>query len=343
MRIRPVSTLVATAVAAAVVALAAPGWAADPLHDSLVYCPGTADGGATGAFTDAEHTVKVGDPPLPRGVRRARIAIDGVSTRVLEAGPRRASSAVVFVHGNPGSSRDFDSLLAETGGFARAVAFDVPGFGRADDRPGGPYTTDGAARFIEHLTARLGIRRVHLVLHDFGGPWGLEWGAGHGNRLASVVLIDTGVFIGYYGHPSAFLWHTPLAGEAYSATTTRATFTAFLQANNPRPLPGPFVDRMYDDFDRGTRCAMLHYYRAVTNSDQMGRLQAASLRKRIRPALVVWGAQDPYVPASLAETQKQAFPAAEIHVLQGDGHWPFVDEPLRVRRLVIPFLRRVTR
>ena len=79
----------------------------------------------------------------------------------------------------------------------------------------------------------------------------------------------------------------------------------------------------------------------ATNPDQMGRQQAAALRKRSRPALVVWGKQDPYVPESLAAKQKQAFPRAEIHVLPGDGHWPFVDEPRRVRDLVIPFLRRV--
>jgi len=322
-------------------ALVAPGWAVDPVHDSLIYCNGSLDGGASGAFTDREHTINVGDPPLPSGVRRKLMTIDGVSTPVMQSGPRRAREAVVFVHGNPGSSRDFDTLVAQTGRFARAVAFDVPGFGHANDRPGGPYTTRGAARFIEDLTRRLGIRRVHLVLHDFGGPWGLEWGVEHGDRLASVVLIDTGVFIGYYGHPAALVWHTPLAGEVQVATTTRQTFTGYLQANNPRPLPGRFVDRMYDDFDRGTRCAMLHYYRDISNPDQMGRRQAAALRRRVRPALVVWGARDPYVPASLAQTQKQAFPAAQIHGLQGDGHWPFVDEPRRVSRLVIPFLRRV--
>jgi pimeloyl-ACP methyl ester carboxylesterase len=179
------------------------------------------------------------------------------------------------------------------------------------------------------------------VLHDFGGPWGLQWGMRHPIRLASVVLIDTGVFIGYYGHPSALEWHTPLVGEVNMATTTRDTFRAFLDANNPKPLPNPFIDLMYDNYDRATRCASLHYYRSISNPDQMGRQQAAALRTRIRPALVVWGAQDTYVPASLAQTQKQAFPAAEIHVLQGDGHWPFVDEPQRVTGLVIPFLKRV--
>jgi pimeloyl-ACP methyl ester carboxylesterase len=75
----------------------------------------------------------------------------------------------------------------------------------------------------------------------------------------------------------------------------------------------------------------------------MGRRQAAVLRRRPRPALVVWGAQDPYVPASLAAKQRQAFPDAQIHVLQGDGHWPFVDEPERVLRLVVPFLRHAVR
>src|SRR5439155_16055119 len=166
---RAIGALAAGAVIA-LGSLVAPGWAVDPMHDSLVYCKGSLDGGASGAFTDMEHRIVVGDPPIPPRVRRKRMTIDGVSTPVMESGPRRAREAVVFVHGNPGSSRDFDSLVAQTGRFARAVAFDVPGFGHADDRPGGPYTTRGAARFIEDLTRRLGIRRVHLVLHDFGGP-----------------------------------------------------------------------------------------------------------------------------------------------------------------------------
>ena len=178
---------------------------------------------------------------------------------------------------------------------------------------------------------------------DFGGPWALQWGAEHGDRLTSAVLIDTGVLIGYRGNLPAMVWHTPLAGEAQVATTTRQSFTASLQWSNPRPLPSRFVNRMYDDFDRGTRCAMLHYVRDISSPDAMGRWQAAALRRRTRPALVVWGKQDRFVPASLAAKQKQAFPRAEIHVLPGDGHWPFVDEPRRVRDLVIPFLRRVTR
>lgn len=164
------------------------------------------------------------------------------------------------------------------------------------------------------------------------------------------MLIDTGVLLGYIGHPSALAWHTPIIGELDMATTTRESFDAALQAQNPKPLPYDFVNRMYDDYDRATRCADLHYYRDISNPDTLGRSQAAVLNKQPRPALVVWGQDDPYVPSSLAEKQKQAFPdaevhiipGAEVHIIPGAGHWPYVDFPQTVQDLVVPFLRTVT-
>jgi len=81
-------------------------------------------------------------------VSERRLDVGGVSTRLIEAGPSAADEAVVFVHGNPGSARDFDGLVARTGSHARAVAFDVPGLGHAEDRRGPGYSTDGAARHI---------------------------------------------------------------------------------------------------------------------------------------------------------------------------------------------------
>lgn len=58
------------------------------------------------------------------------------------------------------------------------------------------------------------------------------------------------------------------------------------------------------------------------------------------PALVVWGDGDPNIPVRYAEEQKRFF-AAEVHVIEGAGHWPMIDEPERTRALVLPFLRRV--
>jgi pimeloyl-ACP methyl ester carboxylesterase len=53
------------------------------------------------------------------------------------------------VHGNPGSSEDFDQPVAAVGAFGRALAFDLPGWGRAKKPrdfdysiPGSPATWD---------------------------------------------------------------------------------------------------------------------------------------------------------------------------------------------------------
>ena len=90
----------------------------------------------------------------------------------------------------------------------------MPGFGRADKPRDFPYTVPGYADFLDDALAELGIDRVHLVLHDFGGPWGMEWAARNPARVASVVLINTGVLVGYRWHILARIWQHARARRA---------------------------------------------------------------------------------------------------------------------------------
>ena len=55
---------------------------------------------------------------------------------------------------------------------------------------------------------------------------------------------------------------------------------------------------------------------------------------------MLWGAHDPYLGVEHAERQREAFPHAEVQVLDEAGHWPFVDEPDLVRRAALEFLDR---
>ncbi|CAN5194767.1 alpha/beta hydrolase [soil metagenome] len=246
----------------------------------------------------------------------------------------------MFLHGNPGSSRDWEDLLARVGRFARGIAVDMPGFGRADKPGTFDYTVAGYARHLDGALRELGVARAHLVLHDFGGVWGLAWAAYHPQRFASVTLINVGVMPGYRWHYMARIWRTPLLGELAMATTTRAAFALSLKHGNPRGLPMSFIDRMYDDFDRGTRRAVLRLYRATSDpGGSTARELAVALRPLDRPALVLWGRQDPYVPVKYAERQREVFPGARVVILETSGHWPFADDPEGVAGAVIPFLQ----
>ncbi len=279
--------------------------------------------------------------PAPACVTTARPTIDGLVTPVSSVGDPDATEAIVFVHGNPGSRRDWDDLLTRVAPFARGVALDMPGFGRAERPRDFSYTVEGYSRFLESALDELRVERAHLVLHDFGGPWALEWAIRNPERLASVVLINTGALVDYNWHYLARIWRTPVAGEAFQATTTRSGLRMALRHGNPRGLPRAFVDRMYDHIDPGTTRAILSLYRATDDPGAVGRRHADALAPLDRPALVVWGAHDPYIPVAMAERQREAFPSAEITILEESGHWPFADDPEGVGRHVEPFLRGV--
>jgi pimeloyl-ACP methyl ester carboxylesterase len=157
------------------------------------------------------------------------------------------------------------------------------------------------------------------------------------------VLIDTGVLLDYRWHAMARRWRTPLLGELTMLLMALAPVKGFREAMNrgiPRKLPDAFLDRMRADMDAGTRRAVLKLYRATNDPAAI----SAALRERLlpldRPALVVWGRHDAFIPAEQAERQREAFPRAEVHVLEDSGHWPFADDPARVDALVIDFLRK---
>ena len=75
----------------------------------------------------------------------------------------------------------------------RALAFDLPDFGETIAPAGFEHTVPGYAAFVDAALAALGVERVHLVLHDFGGPIGLAWAAANAERLDALTLIDIGI------------------------------------------------------------------------------------------------------------------------------------------------------
>ena len=273
-------------------------------------------------------------------MREISVTIDGVRSPLLEFGSRDVSEAVVFVHGNPGSSRDWERLARGVGEFGRAVAMDMPGFGAADKPPNFDYSVSGYARFLGRLLGELGIRRAHLVMHDFGGPWGLAWAAANPQGIASVTCINTGVLLGYRWHYLARIWQTPVLGELFMASTTKAGMRLLLRHGNPRGLPVEYFDHVYKTFDRGTQHAVLRLYRNTRNTEEGARQFKEALLPLDLPALIVWGAHDPYISVEFAERQRQVFPRAEVRILPGSGHWPFADDPDAVAQAVLPFLRR---
>jgi pimeloyl-ACP methyl ester carboxylesterase len=273
-------------------------------------------------------------------LQTSSLTASGIRTRVLQGGANlKATEAVVFVHGNPGSCEDWADLMGHTAPFGRVVALDMPGFGKADKPLDFPYSIEGEAAFLLEALRQLGIVRAHLVLHDFGGPWGLAWAAMNPVGLASLTLINTGLMRDYKWHIMARIWRTPMLGELQMKMTTRSGFYWVTKLGCPQGIPREFTDRMFNDLDAGTQNAILKLYRATPDLNE----RSATLAKLVTPlnpeTLVVWGEADPYLPLRLAHLQKEFFPKAEVKVLPRCGHFAFAEDPKAVRDAVLPFLR----
>ena len=271
--------------------------------------------------------------------RARRITVGGLSAPMIEAGPEGASEAVFFVHGNPGSSHDWDALVDAVGEFGRAVAVDMPGFGQADKPRDFEYNVGGYATFIQGALEELGISRVHLVVHDFGGPFGLVWGLQHPDTWASVTLINIGILPGYTWHSLARQWRTPVLGELLQLYIPRGAWRKRMQSANPKGLPPAFVDQMYDNYDRGTRRTVLKLYRATPDPGEAADEVGKAIKALNKPALVIWGMKDPFLPGKYADQQAEFFDVKNTVKLPESGHWCFQDDPEGVREALVPFLR----
>lgn len=267
----------------------------------------------------------------------AEPTIDGVRCAVYDSDPSRRE-AVVFVHGNPGPMDDWEELIPAVTPFARAVAMDMPGYGRAEHPRRFDYTIDGYANYLGRLLDHLGVDRAHLVLHDFSGPWGLRWAMGHPARVGSVTLINCGVLEGYEWHGFAKVWQTPLLGELSMLTVTKWGMKKALDGMNPKPLPDAFYDRVMRHMDWGHKRAVLKLYRASKNVGKQ--VPPMPEFAKTLPVCVIWGERDPFIRVEFAEQQKRHFPQAEVHILQGLGHWPFLDSVEAVRAPLVEFLTR---
>jgi pimeloyl-ACP methyl ester carboxylesterase len=133
-------------------------------------------------------------PPIP-GVRRSFVDARGVRFHVTEAGPVDGRP-VLALHGWPQHHWAYRELLADPPPGLRIIAPDLPGYGWSGPAPHKWAKEDVASDVLALLDA-LGLDRVLLVAHDWGGYVGYL-----------MVLREPGRFAGYLALNMGYPWIT---------------------------------------------------------------------------------------------------------------------------------------
>ena len=253
----------------------------------------------------------------------------------------------MFIHGNPGSSADWEPLLPPSPACARGGL----GRARASARPASPTASRRRVASARRLHRRRALERAR---HRARPPGRCTTSAGRGasslggrrspsasrerdaHRHRACCPATAGTAL-------ARLWRTRGARRAASWPPPRGSgFRTLLRRGQPaRPARRRSSNRMYDDFDRGdpARRAASSTARCPTSPPPASARGArCGLLDRARAGAV--GPPRPVpVRSRYAERQREAFPLrAAWSACRTSGHWPFVDDPIAVRDAIVGFL-----
>lgn len=269
------------------------------------------------------------------------LAVRGLDTWVVRAGPR-GGVPVVLLHGIPTSAYLYRDVMRALMEERDCVAFDWPGFG-ASAKPRRLDLTHGArAAHLDALLDALGLREVDLVVHDVAGPAGILHAVRNPARVRRLVVLNTTLHKRDYHPPlPALAQLVPVLRDATRPLFTRPVFDHFFTRGLARPqrmnravLENHWRLARRDD---GLR-HVLGTWAALPEGADAVREARAGLATFPRDVLVLFGADDPYLPPPNAERLAQAFPHATLHLLAGAGHFLQEDAPEDVAERIARFL-----
>ncbi len=243
----------------------------------------------------------------------------------------------VLLHGFPTSSHLWRDLVPILAPRFRAVAPDLLGYGDSD-KPEDPaaLTVSRQAGYVRELVEALGLADPAVIGHDIGGGVAQLLALDLGVR--SMVLVDSIAFDSWPIEAVRMLQDAD--PEGVDESFARAMVGAALDTGMARPTRLSDEDR--EEYARPWMADPMAVIRAALGIDGRGlvgteaRLGALDVR-----VLVVWGEEDPFQPAELAERLGEAMLGATVALLPGCSHYVTEDAPEAVHPLIADYLRRV--
>lgn len=254
--------------------------------------------------------------------------------------------ALLLLHG---LGCDHTTWAPVIGSLARrytVIAPDLLGHGESD-KPRADYSVGGYANGMRDLLTVLGIDRVSVVGHSFGGGVAMQFAYQFPERTERLILVGSGG-LGPEVTPAIRAITTPGFHQAMGLLTlpgVRHVGTAGMRAlaatgvRATRDLTE--LADIYDSFkDPRTRAAIRHVVRAVV--DWRGQIVTMADRAYLTEAMpmcVVWGRNDQVIPVRHAGNAAALAPSARVEIIPNAGHFPHKDHPQRFVKIVNDFIR----
>lgn len=263
---------------------------------------------------------------------------DGLRMHYVDEG---AGAPLLLLHGEPTWAFLYRKLIPPLADVGRVVAPDYFGFGRSD-KPTRveEYSYDFHYGSVERLTEELDLRETTVVVQDWGGPIGLRLAVEHTERVARLVILNTGVGAGRAPSDEWLRFRefvrrvgTDLVpGQLVRISCVTELPEEVVEAyNTPHPVPESkagvvaFPELVPTEIDHPSAEAMLEV--------------RAGLERWEKPALVLFSDSDPIFSVSAAERMAERIPGAgPAEIVEGAGHFLQEDKGEEIAERIVRFL-----
>ena len=249
------------------------------------------------------------------------VEVDGLRLHHLDEGN---GSPVLCFHGEPSWSYLYRHMLDRlVDGGHRMVCPDLVGFGRSDKPTDqGWYTYDRHVEVVAAHLDQLDLEDVTVVVQDWGGPIGLRWAVAHADRVARLVVLNTGLFTGRVS--KGFM-----AWRAFAERTPDLPIGFIIQGATTSDLAPEVVAAYEAPFPTPESKAGAQRFPLLVplTDDDAGAAEMRAVREALRdwdkPTLVAFSDSDPVFPFPRAGEQfTQLIPTAGEQVrIEGAAHF----------------------
>ena len=275
---------------------------------------------------------------------RSFVTPGGARMNYLDEGPR-SDEAVVMLHGNPTWSFYYRELVRAVAPTMRCVVPDHIGMGLSEKPQDYDYTLATRIADVEALVASLGLKRVHLVVHDWGGAIGFGFAAKHAAVIGRLVILNTAAFASPHIPARIALCRAPWLGPLLVRGFNGFAWPATWMAMNARKLSADEKCAYLFPYDSwANRVAVSEFVRDIPLAQShrswptLAAVEEGLAQFRDRPATILWGGRDFCFNDRFLARWQEVFPQAGVTRFTNAGHYVLEDARDEVLPLAVRFL-----
>lgn len=289
----------------------------------------------------------VADAPLDHVVLPPNIAaeypfesrfldVSGGRMHYVDEGPRD-TEPILFLHGNPTWSFLWRHLVREFSATHRCVAIDHIGCGLSSKPADWRYTLAAHADNARSLVEHLGLERVTLVVHDWGGAIGMALAHRAPQRFARLMALNTAAFPG----PMPLrirICRAPILGPILveQCNAFAGLLPRFGVADRAKMSPAAREGFAFPYRTPADRHAIRRFVEDIPTKQEhpswseLERASSAIARFHSKPVSIVWGQRDwCFTPRFRAQWQSR-LPSAKVVPIEHAGHLVTEEAPREV-------------